>query len=67
MLTYKTLFFPLASFAPLRPWREVFFENVKLGFISMGISFSEADMRLVLVHTKTIMDFLQKEIPELSQ
>jgi len=30
-----------------------------------GIDLSEADMRLVLAHTKTIRDFLQKEIPEL--
>jgi len=33
----------------------------------MGISLSEADMRIVLAHTKTIKDFLQKEIPELFQ
>jgi hypothetical protein len=33
----------------------------------MGISLSEADMRLVLAHTKTIKGFLQKEIPELFQ
>jgi hypothetical protein len=26
-----------------------------------------ADMRIVLAHTKTIKDFLQKEIPELFQ
>jgi len=32
-----------------------------------GMSLSEADMRLVLSHTKTIRDFLQKEIPELFQ
>jgi HEPN domain-containing protein len=32
-----------------------------------GVDLSEADMRLVLAHTKTIMDFLQKEIPELFQ
>jgi HEPN domain-containing protein len=32
-----------------------------------GIDISEADMRLVLAHTKTIRDFLQKEIPELFQ
>jgi HEPN domain-containing protein len=31
----------------------------------MGLSLSEDDMRLVLAHTKTIKDFLQKEIPEL--
>ena len=30
-----------------------------------GLSLSEADMRLVLQHSKTIKDFLQKEIPEL--
>ena len=30
-----------------------------------GLSLSEADMRLALTHTKTIRDFLQKEIPEL--
>ena len=30
-----------------------------------GLSLSEADMYLVLKHTKTIKDFLQKEIPEL--
>jgi HEPN domain-containing protein len=30
-----------------------------------GISLSEEDMRLVLSHTKTIKEFLQKEIPEL--
>jgi HEPN domain-containing protein len=30
-----------------------------------GLDLSEADMRLVLAHTKTIRDFLQKEIPEL--
>ena len=30
-----------------------------------GLSLSEDDMRLVLVHTKTIKEFLQKEIPEL--
>jgi HEPN domain-containing protein len=32
-----------------------------------GIDLSEADMRIVLAHTKTIKDFLQKEIPELFQ
>jgi HEPN domain-containing protein len=32
-----------------------------------GMSLSEDDMRLVLAHTKTIRDFLQKEIPELFQ
>jgi HEPN domain-containing protein len=32
-----------------------------------GTSLSEEDMRLVLAHTKTIRDFLQKEIPELFQ
>ena len=31
----------------------------------LGLSLSEQDMRLVLAHTKTIRDFLQKEIPEL--
>jgi HEPN domain-containing protein len=30
-----------------------------------GVDLPEADMRLVLAHTKTIKDFLQKEIPEL--
>jgi len=30
-----------------------------------GVDLSEADMRLVLSHTKTIRDFLQKEIPML--
>ena len=30
-----------------------------------GVSLSEADMGTVLNHTKTIRDFLQKEIPEL--
>jgi len=30
-----------------------------------GLSLSEDDMRLVLAHTKTIREFLQKEIPEL--
>jgi HEPN domain-containing protein len=29
----------------------------------LGLSLSEDDMRLVLAHTKTIKDFLQKEIP----
>jgi hypothetical protein len=33
----------------------------------LGISLSEDDLRLVLAHTKTIRDFLQKEIPELFQ
>ena len=33
----------------------------------LGVSLSEQDMRLVLAHTKTIKDFLQKEIPELFQ
>jgi HEPN domain-containing protein len=32
-----------------------------------GVDLSEADMRLVLEHTKTIKDFLQNEIPELFQ
>jgi HEPN domain-containing protein len=32
-----------------------------------GTSLSEEDMCLVLAHTKTIRDFLQKEIPELFQ
>ena len=32
-----------------------------------GLSLSEDDMRLVLAHTRTIKDFLQKEIPELFQ
>ena len=30
-----------------------------------GLSLSEEDMRLVLSHTKTIKDFMQKEIPSL--
>ena len=30
-----------------------------------GLSISEEDMRTILAHTKTIKDFLQKEIPEL--
>jgi len=30
-----------------------------------GMSLSDADMHIVLAHTKTIRDFLQKEIPEL--
>jgi len=30
-----------------------------------GLSISEEDMRTILTHTKTIKDFLQKEIPEL--
>ena len=30
-----------------------------------GLSLSDEDVRLVLSHTKTIKDFLQKEIPEL--
>ena len=30
-----------------------------------GLSLSEEDMQIVLVHTKTIKEFLQKEIPEL--
>ena len=33
----------------------------------LGVSLSEADMNLVLEHTKTIKNFLQKEIPELFQ
>ena len=33
----------------------------------LGLSLSEADMHLVLQHTKTIRDFLQKEVPELFQ
>ena len=32
-----------------------------------GIDLSEEDMRLVLAHTKSIKEFLQKEIPELFQ
>ena len=32
-----------------------------------GVSLSEADMRLVLQHTKTIRDFLKQEIPSLFQ
>jgi HEPN domain-containing protein len=30
-----------------------------------GVDLSEADMRIVLTHTKTIINFLQKEMPEL--
>jgi hypothetical protein len=30
-----------------------------------GMNLPEEDMRLVLSHTKTIKDFLQKEIPSL--
>jgi HEPN domain-containing protein len=30
-----------------------------------GLSLSEADMQIVLSHTKSIRDFLQQEIPEL--
>ena len=30
-----------------------------------GIDLSEEDMKLVLAHTKTIKEFLQKEVPEL--
>ena len=33
----------------------------------MGLSLSEQDMWLVLKHTQTIKDFLQKETPELFQ
>jgi HEPN domain-containing protein len=32
-----------------------------------GLSLSEEDMRLVLSHTKTTKEFLQKELPELFQ
>jgi len=32
-----------------------------------GVNLSEEDMCLVLTHTKTIQDFLRKEIPELFQ
>jgi len=32
-----------------------------------GIDLTEDDMRLVLAHTKTIKNFLQKEVPELFQ
>ena len=32
-----------------------------------GVSLSEADMRLVLQHAKTIRDFLKQEIPSLFQ
>ena len=32
-----------------------------------GLSLSEDDMRLVLKHSKTIKEFLQKEMPELFQ
>jgi len=32
-----------------------------------GLSISEEDMKLVLTHTKTIKDFIKKEIPQLSQ
>ena len=31
----------------------------------LGLSLSEADLSIVLAHTKTIREFLQKEIPEL--
>ena len=31
----------------------------------LGMSLSEEDMRLVLQHTKTIIEFLKKEIPDL--
>ena len=31
----------------------------------LGLSLSEDDMNIVLAHTKTIREFLQKEIPEL--
>jgi len=31
----------------------------------LGMSLTVEDMRLVLMHTKTIRDFLQKEIPGL--
>jgi len=33
----------------------------------LGLSLSETDMRLVLQYTKKIVDFLQKEMPELFQ
>jgi HEPN domain-containing protein len=33
----------------------------------LGLSISEDDMRIVLAHTKTIKEFLQKEMPELFQ
>jgi HEPN domain-containing protein len=33
----------------------------------LGVDLSEDDIWLVLAHTKTIKDFLQKEIPELFQ
>jgi len=32
-----------------------------------GLDLSEEDMKIVLAHTKTIKEFLQKEIPELFQ
>ncbi|MCL2092667.1 MAG: HEPN domain-containing protein [Treponema sp.] len=32
-----------------------------------GLSLSEEDMKIVLAHTKTIKEFLQKELPELFQ
>ena len=33
----------------------------------VGLNLSETDMNLVLQHTRTIRDFIQKEIPELFQ
>jgi len=40
-------------------------ETIAFFCYDIGLSLSEEDMRIVLNHTKTIKDFLQKEIPEL--
>ena len=58
---YRSVFASISSFCTI-----INYFSVQPRY-DQGMSLSEVDMNLVLSHTKTIKDFLQKEIPELFQ
>ena len=58
---YKSSFFDISSLCTI-----INYFSVQSRY-DRGLSLSEADMQLVLQHTKAIKVFLQKEIPELFQ
>jgi len=58
-LKHRTLFCEISS-----PCTIINYFSVQPRY-DRGISLSEEDLRVVLMHTKTIRDFLQKEMPEL--
>jgi HEPN domain-containing protein len=55
------------SFAGISPLCSIITHYSILPRYDRGLSLSEADMKIVLSHTKTIKNFLQNEIPKLFQ